>query len=176
MIYIILNDILCDLVNVCLYQKCFISIYDRNITPTDMKRLPDLLVGIFILFGILARGLCLQCWKCISDDCDTDPKLNIHAVKVECKYGEQCMKVRYKMFDNVTHYDTVIRTCTQNKCITSSRDEFLKCLSTPRLYMIDGCSLRSCCRDRDLCNSGWSPSLMPLICVTLVVLHSLPLI
>jgi hypothetical protein len=56
MIYIILSDILCDFVNVCLYQKCLISIYDRNITPTDMKRLPDLLVGILILFGILARG------------------------------------------------------------------------------------------------------------------------
>ena len=57
------------------------------------------------------------------------------------------------MFDNVTHYDSVIRTCTDTKCDTPSIDDFVSCISNPAKYMINGCTLRSCCDDRDLCNS-----------------------
>ena len=57
------------------------------------------------------------------------------------------------MFDNVTHYDSVIRTCADTKCETPSIDDFFSCISNPAKYMINGCTLRSCCDDRDLCNS-----------------------
>ncbi|XP_053374275.1 uncharacterized protein LOC128546897 [Mercenaria mercenaria] len=123
----------------------------------------DWLLGFLVCLNISTRGKCLQCWKCISDDCETDPELNIRAVKVNCKDGEQCMKVRYKMFDNVTHYDTVVRTCTNSLCTTPSVDEFFKCVATPKLYMIGGCSLRSCCNDRDLCNSASNEYVTSLI-------------
>ena len=58
------------------------------------------------------------------------------------------------MFDNVTHYDSVIRTCTDTKCDTPSTDDFVSCISNPAKYMIGGCTLRSCCDDKDLCNSS----------------------
>ena len=58
------------------------------------------------------------------------------------------------MFDNVTHYDSVIRTCTDTKCDSPSIDDFVSCIGNPAKYMINGCTLRSCCDDKDLCNSG----------------------
>lgn len=84
-------------------------------------------------------------------------------------------KVRYRMYDNITHYDSVIRTCTDQPCQQISTHEFDECIATPKQYMIGGCTLRSCCADRDYCNSAVASYccthfLMVLISVLLVTL------
>ncbi|WAQ94880.1 hypothetical protein MAR_007351, partial [Mya arenaria] len=97
----------------------------------------------------------LRCWKCIAHDCDLDPEDNYKATKVDCKGGnQQCMKVQFRMFDNVTHYDSVIRTCTDRPCHVTIMDDLFKCVATPKEYMIGGCTLRTCCSDRDYCNGA----------------------
>ncbi|XP_060598762.1 uncharacterized protein LOC132752453 [Ruditapes philippinarum] len=118
---------------------------------------------ILILTGYLETIFfcnALKCWKCIAHDCDLDLEGNYKASKVKCHDGQMCMKVRYRMFDNVTHYDSVIRTCTDTTCDTSSMEDFISCISNPAKYMIGGCTLRSCCDDKDLCNS--SRTIFPL--------------
>ncbi|KAL4225368.1 hypothetical protein ACF0H5_016057 [Mactra antiquata] len=119
-----------------------------------MKYQAQMIIFVTTCLEMMHKGSGLQCWKCIAHDCDTDPVDNYKASKVKCNDGERCMKVRYRMFDNVTHYDSVIRTCTGNPCDSSSVDEFFKCVATPKQYMIGGCTLRSCCDDRNLCNRG----------------------
>lgn len=56
--------------------------------------------------------------------------------------------------DSNTHYDSVIRTCSSSKCSNMAEAEYNRCLLHPRDYWFQGCSLRSCCKDRDLCNGG----------------------
>ncbi|XP_045161583.1 uncharacterized protein LOC123526481 [Mercenaria mercenaria] len=124
-------------------------------------------------FESILVGNALKCWKCIAHDCDSDLEDNYKATKVKCQEGHRCMKVRYRMFDNVTHYDSVIRTCTDNTCDTSSKDEFLSCVTTPTKYMIGGCTLRSCCDDRDLCNS--SDLILRMPCMPVLVVLALQL-
>ena len=63
-------------------------------------------------------------------------------------------KVRYRMFDNYTHFDSIIRTCSSGDCQSITMDHFTTCVKEPKKYMISGCVLKSCCQDRDLCNSG----------------------
>lgn len=66
-------------------------------------------------------------------------------------------KIRYRMFDNITHYDTTIRTCSDQPCLNNSVQAFERCLHVTKdsfQYLIMGCTLRSCCADRDLCNSS----------------------
>ncbi|KAH3716225.1 hypothetical protein DPMN_058944 [Dreissena polymorpha] len=110
-----------------------------------------------IVLIALGSGLCgnaLKCWKCIAHDCENDPEDNYKASKVTCGEDQQCMKVQYRMFDNITHYDSVIRTCTDRQCDVTTDEEFSRCVATPKQYMIGGCILRSCCGDKDLCNSA----------------------
>ena len=63
-------------------------------------------------------------------------------------------KVRYRMFDNYTHFDSIIRTCSSGECLSITMDHFITCVKEPKKYMISGCVLKSCCQDRDLCNSA----------------------
>ncbi|XP_062599692.1 uncharacterized protein LOC134261253 [Saccostrea cucullata] len=109
--------------------------------------------GLVVVFG-------LECWKCIQKDCHKDPNYNQRAEKITCQTGEHCLKVRYQMFhnDSHTHYDSVIRTCSPYKCPYVTEDDYEQCLGNMRKYMFQGCSLRSCCNDRDLCNVGSVPS------------------
>lgn len=125
-----------------------------------------LMKTLILLLGCLYAAVevrALKCWKCIAHNCDSNPEENYKASKVICHEGQRCMKVRYRMFDNVTHYDSVIRTCTDKDCEAASPDQFFSCVATPTKYMIGGCTLRSCCNDRDLCNSCGSVHLMTFI-------------
>ncbi|XP_052794990.1 uncharacterized protein LOC128228015 [Mya arenaria] len=106
------------------------------------SRLFYVLSVLYVLNMDLKEVNGLRCWKCIAHDCDLDPEDNYKATKVDCKGGnQQCMKVQYRMFDNVTHYDSVIRTCTDRPCHVTRMDEFFKCIGTPKQYMISGCTL-----------------------------------
>ena len=58
------------------------------------------------------------------------------------------------MFDNYTHFDSIIRTCSSVGCDSTTMDQFDTCVRQPKKYMISGCVLKSCCKDRDLCNSA----------------------
>ena len=58
------------------------------------------------------------------------------------------------MFDNYTHFDSIIRTCSSGQCHSSTMDHFRTCVKEPKKYMVSGCVLKSCCQDRDLCNSA----------------------
>lgn len=120
-----------------------------------MRNLHDLL-RLYIYLEIIVKGSALKCWKCIAHDCDQDPEDNYNAAKVTCTDGTHCMKVQYRMFDNITHYDSVVRTCSSGQCQATPPKEFLRCLDTPKQYMISGCALRLCCTDRDLCNSSFN--------------------
>lgn len=98
-------------------------------------------------------------------------------------------KVRYRMFDNVTHFDSVIRTCSDQPCLNSSLSDFEKCLHVTKdsfQYMITGCTLRSCCSDKDLCNNSSSvstnnvfiviPTVLSILCIRILAnkSHSWP--
>ncbi|XP_048754746.1 uncharacterized protein LOC125665871 [Ostrea edulis] len=120
------------------------------------------ILGIIVLCFILqdfrlTHGL--ECWKCIQQDCHVDPSTNQRAEKVTCAAGEHCLKVRYQMFhnDSNTRYDSVIRTCSSYKCPQVTEKDYESCLGNMRKYMFQGCSLRSCCNDRDFCNTGTTP-------------------
>ncbi|XP_060551831.1 uncharacterized protein LOC132713314 [Ruditapes philippinarum] len=118
------------------------------------------------MFETILSVHAFKCWKCIAHDCNANLEDNYKAAKVKCHEGQMCMKVRYRMFDNVTHYDSVIRTCTDSNCDTSSIDDFFSCIANPAKYMIGGCTLRSCCDDKDLCNIS-SNMLTPVLFITL---------
>lgn len=112
----------------------------------------------------------LECWKCIQHDCHLDPSTNQKAEKVTCAAGEHCLKVRFQMFHNETnsHFDSVVRSCSSYTCPSASEEEHMSCMNHARDYMFKGCSLRSCCNDRDLCNSGSVPA-MSLILLTIIL-------
>lgn len=87
-------------------------------------------------------------------------------------------KVRYQMFhnDSNTHYDSVIRTCSSSKCSNMAEDEYNRCLLHPRDYWFQGCSLRSCCKDRDLCNAGSAPGIQYYLIYTTITMQILLLV
>ncbi|XP_033761938.1 uncharacterized protein LOC117343611 [Pecten maximus] len=114
----------------------------------------------------------LECWKCISDDCDGNPELNYKARKTTCGEEASCMKVRYKMYYNLTKtvFDSIIRTCSSGECKPVTERDFAHCLTDDRVYMVTGCSLRTCCNDKNYCNSGnIDQPRIQLICVALSV-------
>lgn len=110
----------------------------------------------WILLLVIAMVQSLECWKCISDDCDGNPELNYKARKTTCGEDASCMKVRYKMYYNLTKtvYDSIIRTCSSGECIPVTESDFAHCLTDERVYLVTGCSLRKCCNDKNYCNSG----------------------
>ncbi|XP_041367126.1 uncharacterized protein LOC121381830 [Gigantopelta aegis] len=96
----------------------------------------------------------LECWKCIADNCQDDPQNNYKAYKVTCMERSVCMKVEYSMNTNnsagILH--SVIRTCSAGPCVPVS-DEAYKACSSQKKYFIDGCIRRTCCDDKNLCNT-----------------------
>lgn len=114
----------------------------------------------------------LECWKCIQHDCHLDPRTNQKAEKVTCAVGEHCLKVRFQMFHNETntYFDSVVRSCSPYTCPSAGEEEHMACMNHNRDYMFKGCSLRSCCNDRDLCNSGSAPAYVLLLTVVLQIL------
>ncbi|XP_060086196.1 uncharacterized protein LOC132565565 [Ylistrum balloti] len=115
--------------------------------------------GHVILWTLLMTTVTVQsleCWKCISNDCEGNPELNYKARKTTCGEDASCMKVRYKMYYNLTKtvFDSIIRTCSSGECIPVTEKDFAECITDDRLYMVTGCSLRSCCNDKNYCNSG----------------------
>ncbi|XP_022309613.2 uncharacterized protein LOC111115244 [Crassostrea virginica] len=120
----------------------------------------------------------LECWKCIQKDCHVEPSTNQRAEKVQCAPGQHCLKVRYQMFhnDSNTHYDSVIRTCSSSKCSNMAEDEYNRCLLHPRDYWFQGCSLRSCCKDRDLCNAESAPWIHHYLIYTTITMQILLLV
>lgn len=120
-----------------------------------------------VIFTIVtAHGL--ECWKCIADNCGGDPDINYKAKRMTCGVDASCMKVRYQMFDNVTTYDSIIRTCSSGACVPVTVTDFKQCISDPRLYMVSGCSHRSCCNDKNLCNSA-DRSRQHFLCLSTIV-------
>lgn len=78
--------------------------------------------------------------------------------------------------DSNTHYDSVIRTCSSSKCSNMAEDEYNRCLLHPRDYWFQGCSLRSCCKDRDLCNAGSAPGIQYYLIYTTITMQILLLV
>ncbi|XP_021366885.1 uncharacterized protein LOC110459112 [Mizuhopecten yessoensis] len=113
-------------------------------------------VILWVLILTIVRVHSLECWKCISDDCEGNPEINYRARKTTCGEDASCMKVRYKMYYNLTKtvFDSIIRTCSSGECKPVTEKDFAKCTKDDRLYMVNGCSLRTCCNDQNYCNSG----------------------
>ncbi|KAK6176676.1 hypothetical protein SNE40_014929 [Patella caerulea] len=106
------------------------------------------------LLGFIMYCTGLECWKCIGEWCRDNPVGDYRVSKTSCQPRESCMKVYYRMYDNTSRlYESVTRSCSMGKCVSLGIDQFTDCMANPRIYQIDGCSLRSCCDNEDLCNS-----------------------
>ncbi|KAK3607985.1 hypothetical protein CHS0354_009920 [Potamilus streckersoni] len=113
----------------------------------------------------------LRCWKCIAHDCDTNPENNYKASITACSENSACMKVRYRMFDNYTHYDSVIRTCSTGICHPTTELAFSTCVGKKN-YMIRGCVLRKCCSDQDFCNTGERITAITALLILLYIIYA----
>ncbi|ESP04296.1 hypothetical protein LOTGIDRAFT_170886 [Lottia gigantea] len=111
------------------------------------------------LFSLVCMNMlsidCLRCWKCIGEWCSENPYDDYRVDKVTCPVDASCMKVYYKMYDNSSQLiESVTRGCSVGQCIPTSGESYRICLSNIRIYGIDGCPLKSCCDNHDLCNAG----------------------
>ncbi|ESO84685.1 hypothetical protein LOTGIDRAFT_236187 [Lottia gigantea] len=128
-------------------------------------------LGFFILLVMVLPSRCLTCWKCIGEWCSELDINDYRISKISCPQNSSCMKVYYKMHDNSSSLiESVTRGCSLGKCEDTSDKQYNYCLSQRRIYGIDGCALKSCCNNKDLCNSATSAFYTTVLNIYLLVI------
>ncbi|XP_071153038.1 uncharacterized protein [Mytilus edulis] len=97
----------------------------------------------------------LSCWNCIGTFCEQQ-NTDDNTEKKTCQEGASCQKVIYRMeeYNSSTIYSSVVKSCSVGTCIPTNDSDNSYCEKKDRLYKVYGCSFRTCCDDKDFCNSG----------------------
>lgn len=66
-------------------------------------------------------------------------------------------------------YISTVRSCSIGECLPTNETLHSECMGNSRLYQILGCSVRTCCNDRDMCNCTDSSASRKLIIVLIYV-------
>ncbi|XP_041365077.1 uncharacterized protein LOC121380360 [Gigantopelta aegis] len=110
----------------------------------------------------------LTCWHCIAGDCDINPSDNYKAIKKPCLPQQHCQKVYFEMYSNfdMKKYTSTVRSCAE-ECIP--QDDFQNC--TQDIFLTRGCRKKTCCANKDLCNSS-SIVQQPFVLITVFLYTS----
>lgn len=65
-------------------------------------------------------------------------------------------KVIYRKgeYNSSSIYTSVVKSCSVGTCIPTNESDNSYCEKKDRLYKVYGCSFKTCCDDKDFCNSG----------------------